>query len=147
MTPAQIEGMIDRICGIYPTNNVYRKGMRSTWSLDDFLLSVDVDDARKVLAIVEMHGKIPTLPEMKQMFRQMWGGNTLGERVVVKCEICTETGWDTGMRFTQPVLGTSSLAQGFYTETHLGNEYTVVSPCACPHGQERAKALRQLQSK
>lgn len=146
MTPAQIEGMIDRICGIYPTSNIYRKGMRSTWSLDDFMLSVDVEDGRKVLQFVEMHGKIPSLPEMKQMFRAMWNKQPTNERVQIKCEVCAETGWDDGIRMERDSTAVYGwkMVQGLSTEQFQGNTYTVVRPCACPHGQERAAALRQL---
>ena len=144
MTPAQIEGFIDRICGIYPTNNVYRKGMRSTWALDDFLLDVDVDDGRKVLALVEQHGKIPSLPEMKQLFRQMWGGKATPTSITARCEVCNESGWDNGWRTTE-VDNFHTIEADFYTEEHMGHTYRVVKPCVCPHGRERAAALRQLQ--
>jgi hypothetical protein len=138
--------MIDRICGIYPTNNVYRKGMRSTWSQDDFLLSVDVDDARKVMDLVEVHGKVPSLPEIKQMLRMMWNKSATHQPIVVKCEICAESGWDTGIRLKKDPTAMYGCVVSEYvtTEEFLGNTYSVVRPCACPNGQERAQVLRTL---
>lgn len=146
MTPAQIEGMIDRICGIYPTSNVYRKGMRSTWSQDDFLLTVDVEDGRKVMDLVELHGKIPSLPDIKQMLRSMWNSNATYQPIVVKCEVCAESGWDTGirMRFEPTAVYQREMTHDLYTEEFQGNTYTVVRPCACPNGQERAQVLKTL---
>lgn len=146
MTPAQIEGMIDRICGIYPTSNVYRKGMRSTWSLDEFLLTVDVEDGRKVMDLVELHGKIPSLPEIKQMLRTMWNKDAVHQPIVVKCEICANSGWDTGirLRYEPTAVYERVMTHDITTTQFLGNTYSVVHPCACPNGQERAQVLRTL---
>ena len=146
MTPTQIEGMIDRIVGIFPTHNVSRNTMKSTWALDDLLLSVDVDDARKVISLVEAHGKIPSLPEMKQLFRRMWDANAIHQKVEVRCDVCHDTGWDDGFREAQEIMGQYKVTQERYTETHWGMTYTVVHPCACPHGQERAKGMRKPQT-
>lgn len=122
MTPAQIEGMIDRIVGIFPAHNVSRNTMKSTWSQDTYLLSVDVDDARKVIEKVEEHGRIPSLPEIKSMFGSMFNANR--KIVFNACDICNGDGWDTGWRSNDPT-------GGFFTETFLGNTYTVVKRCAC----------------
>lgn len=145
MTPAQIEGMIDRMAGIFPASNFSRNAMKSTWSMDDFLLSVDVEDARKVISLVEAHGKIPSLPEMKNLFRRMWDANAIHQKVVVRCDVCRDTGWDDGYREAEEIMGQVRVTQERYTEVHWGNTYTVVVPCACPHGEERAAGLRKRQ--
>lgn len=146
MTPSQIEGMIDRIVGIFPSHQVSRNTMKSTWSLDDFLLSVDVEDGRKVISLVEAHGKIPSLPEMKQLFRRMWDVNAIHQKITVRCDVCRNTGWDDGFRETEEIMGQYAVTQERYTETHFGVTYTVVQPCACPHGQERGKGMRKRQT-
>lgn len=144
MTPAQIEGMIDRIAGIFPSSNFSRNAMKSTWSMDDFLLTVDVEDARKVMDLVEIHGKIPSLPEIKQLLRTMWDKGAVYQKIEIKCDVCRNTGWDDGFRETEEIMGQFRVTQERYTEVHWGNTYTVVYPCACPHGQEREKGLRVL---
>ena len=40
MTPIQIDSMIDRICGMYPTTPVPRNGMKALWREDALLLSM-----------------------------------------------------------------------------------------------------------
>lgn len=128
MTPSQIEGMIDRIVGIFPAHNVSRNTMKATWGQDTYLLSLDVDDARKVIDLVEQHGRIPSLPEIKAMFGQLFNANR--KVVFTACDICDGNGWDTGWRITQ-LTDVESLHASFYTETHLGKTYTVVKRCAC----------------
>jgi hypothetical protein len=46
-TNAQIEGMVDRICGLFPTTQIGRNTVKNAWVTDEFLLDADVDDARK----------------------------------------------------------------------------------------------------
>ena len=48
MTPAQIEGMIDRICGLFPTTQIGRNTVKNAWTKDDFLLDATVEEARLV---------------------------------------------------------------------------------------------------
>ncbi len=125
MTPAQIEGMIDRIVGVFPAHNVSRNTMKATWGQDTYLLSIDVDDARKVMPLVEEFGKIPSLPEIKRMFSQLFNAN---RKIEFKaCDICHGDGWDTGLR----VGANGVILQDYYTETENGNTYTVVRRCAC----------------
>ena len=129
MTPAQIEGMIDRIVGIFPAHNVSRNTMKSTWGQDLYLLSIDVDDARKVMPLVEQHGKIPSLPEMKRMFSEMFNKNS--KITFTGCDICNGDGWDTGLRVEERE-GVGVVVQDLFTETdEEGVTRTVVKRCAC----------------
>lgn len=129
MTPAQIEGMIDRIVGVFPAHNVSRNTMKATWGQDLYLLSIDVDDARKVMPLVEEHGKIPSLPEIKRMFSQLFNKN---RKVEFKaCDICNGDGWDTGLRVGTR-NGISVIVQDLYREANeFGYTATVVKRCAC----------------
>jgi hypothetical protein len=98
VTPAQIEGMIDRICGIYATQNVSRNSMKGAWSQDEFLLGIPVERGREVLVLVEAHGKIPSLPEIKQMFHRILRSSG-GVAGVTKenCQMCGGSGWHSGV--------------------------------------------------
>lgn len=125
MTPAQIEGMIDRICGIYASHNVSRNSMKGAWSQDDFLLSVPVDRGREVLALVEMHGKIPSLPEIKSMFHRLMRSQQ-GVAGVTRpdCHICGGSGWDSGVSPDNP--------EGYREWFEHGGYYARVSRiCPC----------------
>ena len=50
MTPAQIEGFIDRICGLYPSSTIAVTKVKNAWTADDFLLLEDVNEARRIVA-------------------------------------------------------------------------------------------------
>lgn len=143
MKPMQIEGMIDRIVGIFPAHNVSRNAMKSTWSQDDYLLDVDVNLARQVIPLVEAHGRIPSLPEIKQMFRQLMQTHRVSEEAVT-CAVCDSTGWDNGRRIERTANGSYEITHEFATETHLGNTYTVVRPCFCPIGAVRRGRLSEM---
>ena len=83
MTPIQIDSMIDRICGMYPTTPVPRNGMKALWREDALLLSIDVKQGREVMGLIERHNAIPSLPEIKGMVR------TLLKEVVESLPTCT----------------------------------------------------------
>jgi hypothetical protein len=118
--------MIDRICGIYPAHQVSRNTMKATWGQDTYLLSADVEDARRVMPLVEEFGKIPSLPEMKRLFGRLFNENLKLE--ASECTDCDSTGWDTGMRTTFKG-GVYEIIHDYYTEASLGRTYTVVRPC------------------
>ena len=127
MTPAQIEGFIDRICGLFPTSNIARKTVKNAWTADDFLLLQDVDEARKVVPrIMEHHDKFPTLKEVHNEFKLL--RRPAVEQTVVVCEICDGNGWDTGERWN---YNTKEIICEGYTRTFMGHTYTYVLPCKC----------------
>lgn len=103
--------------------------MKATWGQDTYLLSVDVDDARRVIDLVERHGRIPSLPEMKQLFSQLFNQNRKVE--FAACDICNGDGWDSGLRLGYDDNGNSVVTQERYTETENGITYNVVRRCAC----------------
>lgn len=123
MTPAQIEGMIDRICGMYAAHNVSRNSMKGAWSQDDFLLDCPVEKGREVLALVEQHGKIPSLPEIKQMMHRVMRADA-GIAGVTKpnCHICGGSGWDSGISADNP---------DGYTFVERGVTYRFAKVCPC----------------
>ena len=124
MTPIQIDSMIDRICGMYPTTPVPRNGMKALWREDALLLSIDVKQGREVMGLIERHNAIPSLPEIKGMVR------TLLKEVVESlpnCEICNGTGWDDGLRIADGVI----LHERFTSIDMRGNVCTTVTKCEC----------------
>jgi len=123
VTPAQIEGMIDRICGMYATHNVGRNSMKGAWTQDDFLLDVPVETGRDVLPLVEAHGKIPSLPEIKNLIRRVMrhDGGVAGV-TNPNCTICGGSGWDCGV--------TADNYEG-YTRIEKGITYRFSKLCPC----------------
>jgi hypothetical protein len=124
MTPIQIDSMIDKICGMYPTTPVPRNGMKALWREDALLLSIDVKQGRELMGLIEKHNAIPSLPEIKSMVR------TLLKEVLessLPCEICNGTGWDDGERIVDGVV-----VHGRFMDIDVrGNVCTTVTRCEC----------------
>jgi len=135
MTPMQISGMIDRIAGMYPTANFAKKTMAATWSQDEFLLAQPVEDVRRVLPLVETHGKIPSLPEMKTLLRMLYKREQ-PENPVAECCQCGGSGFWDGVRVTDAEmfegkwvkLGT--VISERFTVTRNGMVYNEVRKCS-----------------
>jgi hypothetical protein len=124
VTPIQIDSMIDKICGMYPTTPVPRNGMKALWREDALLLSVDVKQGREVMVLVEKHNTIPSLPEIKTMVRTIMKG-TVGS--VPPCTVCNGTGWDDGLRIEDGVV-----VHDLYTVVDVrGKVCTTVIRCEC----------------
>jgi hypothetical protein len=124
MTPIQIDSMIDKICGMYPTTPVPRNGMKALWREDALLLSIDVQQGREVMKLVEKHNTIPSLPEIKGMVRTLLK-DSVGS--VPTCTICNGTGWDDGERIVDGVV-----VHGRFMDIDFrGNVCTTVTRCEC----------------
>ena len=124
MTPLQIDQMIDKICGMFPTVPVPRNGMKAAWGADNFLHTVTVEQGREVMALVEKHNTVPSLPELKIMLRSIVKNHD-NEKPV--CDICNGTGWDDGMRIVNGVV----LHERFTSLDMRGNVCTTVTKCEC----------------
>ena len=127
MTPAQIEGMVDRICGLFPTTQIGRNTVKNAWTVDDFLLDADVDEARKVTDWIKANSdKVPaSLRELHNIFRKVRGLGTKNQPIEIKCDICLGTLWDDGIRYSQDG---KRLSEQYELEVH-GHVYKVVRPC------------------
>ena len=124
MTPIQIDSMIDKICGMYPTTPVPRNGMKALWREDALLLSIDVKQGREVMVLVEKNNTIPSLPEIKTMVRTIMKG-TVGS--VPPCTVCNGTGWDDGLRIEDGIV-----VHDLYTVVDVrGKVCTTVIRCEC----------------
>ena len=124
MTPIQIDSMIDRICGMYPTTPVPRNGMKALWREDALLLSIDVKQGREIMGLVEKHNTIPSLPEIKGMARTLLK-QSVGS--VPLCTICNGTGWDDGLRIEDGVV----VHERYTSVGNFGNVCTAVAKCEC----------------
>ena len=124
MTPIQIDSMIDRICGMYPTTPVPRNGMKALWREDALLLSIDVKQGREVMVLVEKHNTIPSLPEIKSMVRTILKESLAS---VPTCMVCNGTGWDDGLRIEDGVI----LHERYTSLDMRGNVCTTVTQCEC----------------
>jgi hypothetical protein len=126
MTPAQIEGMIDRICGLFPSGQVSLAKAKHAWTADDFLLLQDVNDARKVIPIIlENHDKFPNLKDVQKAFRHI---RQPAKQMVVLCDICDGNGWDTGKRWD---YATKTLICEGFTKIVFDRPYSYVVRCQC----------------
>ena len=126
MTPLQIEGMIDRICGLFPSGQVSLAKAKHAWTADDFLLLQDVNDARKVIPIIlEKCDRFPNLKEVHSAFRSLY--KPISKAVIV-CEICDGNGWDTGRRWD---FATKTLISEGFSKIVFGMSYSYVVKCNC----------------
>ena len=126
MTPAQIEGMIDRICGLFPSGQVSLAKAKHAWTADDFLLLQDVNDARKVIPIIlENHEKFPNLKDVQKAFRHI---RQPAKQMIVSCDICDGNGWDTGRRWD---YATKTLICEGFTKIVFDRPYSYVVRCQC----------------
>jgi len=126
MTPAQIEGMIDRICGLFPSGQVSLAKAKHAWTADDFLLLQDVNDARKVIPIIlENHDKFPNLKDVQKAFRHI---RQPAKQMIVLCDICDGNGWDTGKRWD---YATKTLILEGFTKIVFDRPYSYVVRCQC----------------
>lgn len=127
MTPAQIEGMVDRICGLFPTTQIGRNTVKNAWVTDQFLLDAEVDEARKVTDWIKINSeKFPaSLRELHNIFRKVRGLGAKNQSIEIKCDICLGTLWDDGIRYSQEG---KRLSEQYELEVH-GHVYKVVRPC------------------
>ncbi len=89
MTPALIELMVDRLCGMYPTTNIARNTVKNAWVKDELLLDASEEDAKAVLKIAESLGHYPNQFEIKSMFMRVMGVR----QAEVGCELCDNNGF------------------------------------------------------
>ena len=125
MTPMQIEGMVDRICGLFPTTIIGRNTVKNAWTTDDFLLNASVEDARKATDWIKINSeKFPaSLREMHNIFRKVTGSHQMKGEIL--CDVCNGELWDDGVRFDK---NDRQISDQFTVELH-GQMYKVVRPC------------------
>jgi hypothetical protein len=125
MTPMQIEGMIDRICGLFPTTQIGRNTVKNAWVVDDFLLAADLEDSRKALDWIKLNSeKFPaSLKEMHNIIRKVQGSHKI--KSDIQCDLCKGSLWDDGITYSSD--GRQLTEQP--TVVFHGHTYKVVRPC------------------
>jgi len=130
MKPENIELFIDRLCGVFPKDNIARNTVKRAWGADDFLLRASVEDGRKALVILERDGTFPSLPRVKQVLRSL---SPIKEHSMY-CNKCEGSGWDTGMRLKRDYSKedeTWNMVKTPYEIEKFGHVYSVVRLCSC----------------
>jgi hypothetical protein len=131
MTPAHIELMIDRICGLFPSSNIARNTVKNAWTKDEFLLlEVEADDIKEVLLKLENDNAFPSLARLKNVIRSIKNKVQDG---VATCKTCKGSGWDDGSRWTYKGNDQWEMTQDYYTSTDLltGTPRNYVKKCEC----------------
>lgn len=130
MKPAHIELFIDRLCGLFPTTNIARNTLKSTWGKDDLLLDASEEEAKTVLKMCEGLDRFPgSLGEVKRMFRKVMGVDSIAQPH--GCPQCGYTGYDNGRQEHPPSEEHPDGHETFYTQTYMGNTYNYVKICEC----------------
>jgi hypothetical protein len=130
MKPENIDLFIDRLCGVFPKDNIARNTVKRAWSADDYLLKSSVEDCRKALLILEKDGSFPSLPRVKQVLRSL----SPVKEFTRTCNKCDRTGYDTGIRLKRDWSAeeeTWIMERGTYTTEVNGHEYSIVKRCSC----------------
>lgn len=133
MIAENIEKLVHRIRGTFPSSGIPLNMVIETWQQDVFLLNTPVENARKAMPLVEAFGKFPSLPEFRDMVRR--ANHVEAEKK--PCVTCDSTGWDIGLRMSR-TKETPSSREGWWTidempqtQTWKGHEYTYAVPCNC----------------
>ena len=131
MTQTQIEGMVDRICGLFPTTQIGRNTVKNAWVTDEFLLNADVDDARKVTDWIKINSeKFPhSLRELLGIFHKIQGKSEIKSEI--KCHLCNGLLWDDGISYSSD--GRQLTQQP--TVVFQGHTYKLVRPCPACRGE------------
>lgn len=131
MTPAHIELMIDRICGLFPSSNIARNTVKNAWTKDEFLLlEVEADDIKEVLLKLENDSSFPSLARLKDVIRKIKTKSVAASPI---CKTCRGTGWDDGSRWVYKGDDIWEMTQDYYTSTDLltGTPRHFVKKCEC----------------
>jgi hypothetical protein len=133
MTPAQIEGMVDRICGLFPTTQIGRNTVKNAWVTDEFLLSADVNDARRVTDWIKLNSeKFPhSLRELHGIFYKVSGSHKIESDI--SCKLCNGLLWDDGISYSDDgrrLTEQYTIVDRYETEKVVREQvYKVVRPC------------------
>ena len=136
MKPMYIELFVDRLCGLFPKDNIARNTVKKAWLHDEYLLlNVEEDEVKAAMAVLEADKAFPSLHRVKEVFR----GNRKSKIAATAgpiCVICDGTGWDHGSRWEQqgPDPENFVMIQDFYKQVGLlGDTQSYVKQCEeCP---------------
>jgi hypothetical protein len=124
--------MVDRLCGIFPKDNIARNTVKLAWKTDELLIHTPVEEGRVALVKIENDPCFPSLARVKNVIRSLKPKVTNA----VACVKCDGSGWDTGITTSIVDLNADikhqmKIRTWTYTETHNDYEYTCVKRCDC----------------
>jgi hypothetical protein len=130
MKPMYIELFVDRLCGMFPRDNIARNTVKSAWIRDDFfLLNTQEEEVKAALTILENDKAFPSLARAKEVFRSIRKAAVDSSPT---CDTCDNTGWDGGSRWEQQGDDPENfvMTQDFHRQVGLlGDTSTYVVKC------------------
>ena len=126
MKPENIEAFVDRLCGIFPKDNIARNTVKRAWTQDDVLLDCTVEDGRTALRKLESDSGFPSLARVKDVLRSLKPAT-----MRVNCKMCYGTGWDSGHRMGIGADGKPYVRSDGYTFEWDGRTYRASKRCSC----------------
>lgn len=144
MKPERIDKFIDRLCGLFPKDNVARNTVKNAWHSDGFLLDASYEDFIKALKILEKDKGFPSLNRVKEVLRGMAPVKEFSRY----CNKCDGTGWDTGIRMKRDYSHeeeTWIMQRGPYETEEMNHIYTAVMQCSCKKEEMEAYDAETLE--
>jgi hypothetical protein len=74
---------------MFPTVPVPRNGIKNLWKDDALLKKTELQHGREVMDLVERHGTVPSLPDLKRMLRTL----VVDGKPKTVCVECDGTYW------------------------------------------------------
>jgi hypothetical protein len=128
MKPMYIELFVDRLCGLFPKDNIARNTVKKAWLHDEYLiLNVEEEEVKAALSVLEADKAFPSLHRVKEVFRA--GRKSKIAATTNNCVICHGTGWDNGERWGE-VDGTFVITTPRWTQQGIfGDTQGYVRQC------------------
>jgi hypothetical protein len=139
MNPEKIDKFIDRLCGLFPKDNVARNTVKNAWHSDGVMLDASYEDCVKALQILEKDKWFPSLNRVKEVLR----GLAPAKQFSKYCNKCEGSGWDTGIRMKRDYSKedeTWDMVRGTYEIEEFGHTYSVARQCSCVKEEMEADA-------
>jgi hypothetical protein len=130
MKPEIIDKFVDRLCGVFPKDNVARNTVKNAWHSDAVMLEASQEDGKKALQILERDKGFPSLHRVKEVIRSL---SPVKEHSRY-CHKCEGSGWDTGMRMKRDWRAdeeTWIIERGPYQTEFMGRMYSAAIQCSC----------------
>lgn len=135
MKPEHIELFVDRLCGLFPKDNIARNTVKNAWRHDNMLLNCSNDDARAALTKLESDPGFPSLARVKDVLRGLSTKLTRND-----CNICHGSGWDDGMRMGIGADGEPYVRREPYSYEWEGRSYRCSKRCTCMEARKDDEA-------
>ena len=88
MTRDDIELMVTRLRGFWPSQAIALDTTKEAWSRSDVLLRLSVGGGKEILDRVKNEKQFPSLGQVEQIARRL-----LADETTTVCGLCSNTGW------------------------------------------------------